>query len=196
MLESVSGRKVVIPSRPKFVKTLNDEFKEMKEKLKETLGQQKYLCLTADVWSSRAQSYLGVTVHFLNRETFKRESFVLAFKQLHFKQTYKELGNAMTDIFDEYGINKIQITNIVTDGGSAFCKMFKVFGKPFDEATSTHNSETMDDSEELNGLEDFDDANDRGAFLQKQVTKLICRHKDVPFHIFCISHHKILKKSI
>lgn len=122
------------------MKTLDAEFLKVKDKLREVLSQQKYLCITADVWSSRAQSYLGVTVHFLN-SGYKRESYLLAFKQLHFRQTYKELANALNDIFKEYGIKKTQITNIVTDGGSSFCKMFKVYGKSIDAIVSTYDED-------------------------------------------------------
>lgn len=128
LLERVSGRRIVIPSRKKVMSTLDDEYSKMKVELKELLSEQKYICLTADVWSSRAQSYLGVTVHFINQTTFLRESYVLAFKQIYFKQTYNELGKAIQEIMDDFGITKNQVTNIVTDGGSAFGKMFKMFG--------------------------------------------------------------------
>lgn len=140
LLETVSGRRIVMPSRHKFMKTLDTEYGKMKDALRAILSKQKHLCVTADAWSSRAQSYLGVTVHFIN-ENFKRESYVLAFKQLYFKQTYKELAKAMNEIFDDYGIKTHQITNIVTDGGSNFCKMFKIYGKSIDAVVTTYNDE-------------------------------------------------------
>lgn len=115
--------------------TLDTEYSKIKESF------------TADVWSSRAQSYLGVTVHFMNSE-FKRESYVLAFKQLLFKQTYKELAKAMDEIFGDYRIKKSQITHIVTDGGSNFCKMFKIYGKSLDAVVTTYSEEGLDDTEE------------------------------------------------
>lgn len=147
LLETVSGRKIVIPSRHKFMKTLDSEYSKMKDKVRETLSRQKYICITADVWSSRAQSYLGVTAHFLNDE-FKRESYVLAFKQLYFKQTYKVLAIEMDKIFNDYGIKHSQITNIVTDGGSNFCKMFKMYGKSIDAVVTTYDDEVEEDLEE------------------------------------------------
>lgn len=149
LLETVSGRKIAIPSRHKFMKTLDSEYSKMKDALREILSHQEYLCVTADVWSSRAQ---GVTVHFLNAE-FKRESYVLAFKQLHFKQTYKELAKEMDKIFDDYGIKISQITNIVTDGGSNFCKMFKMYGKSIDAVVTTYDEEVENDIE-VQGEED------------------------------------------
>lgn len=126
------------------MKTLDTEYKKMKEKLSNTLSQQENLCITADVWSSRCQSYLGVTVHFLNKE-FKRESYVLAFKQILVKQTYKELAKAMDQIFTDFGIKKCQIRNIVTDGGSNFCKLFKIYGNSIDAVVTTYDEEVSND---------------------------------------------------
>lgn len=81
LLETVCGRKILMPSRHKFMATLESRFNEMKSTLREILSKQKYLCVTADVWSSRAQSYLGITVHFLD-EMFVRNSYLLALKSL------------------------------------------------------------------------------------------------------------------
>lgn len=160
LLDSVSGRKIVMPTRHKMMKTLDNEYEKMKNALREIVSKQKYLCLTADVWSSRAQSYLGVTSHFLNSD-FKRESFVLAFKQLYGKQTYKELAKAMDEILAEFGIDKSHVTNIVTDGGSNFCKMFKVYGKSIDAVVTTYEEDTVDETSEVdeNGEEMLDNAN-------------------------------------
>lgn len=120
-----------MPTRHKFMSTLNTQFKKVKTELKERLALQKCICITADVWTSHAQSYLGVTVHFLN-DRYERESYLLAFKQMKQRQTYDILAKALDDIFKDYGIKISQITNIITDGGSAFCKMFKKYGDRID----------------------------------------------------------------
>lgn len=143
LLESVSGRRIKIPSRHKFMATLGSEFKSMKTALKDTLSKQKYLCITADVWSSRAQSYLGATVHFLNAN-YIRESYVLGFKYMSGRQTYKELARAMNEILQDFDIKKSQVTHIVTDGGSAFCKMFKMYGQEIDATVVITDNEDIE----------------------------------------------------
>lgn len=153
LLETVGGRKIVIPTRHKLMTTLDSEYNKVKNALRKKLSEQKHLCLTADVWSSRAQSYLGVTVHFLN-DKFERESYLLAFKQLFTKQTYKNLADAMDEILRDFGIKKSQVTNIVTDGGSNFCKMFKIYGQQIDAVVTTYSEEENidevgDDAENL-----------------------------------------------
>lgn len=127
LLEGVSGRRVLMADRRKFMKRVDEKFNVMKESLKKVLSEQEKICVTCDVWTCRAQSYLGVTVHFIN-ENFKRESYLLAFKQLNARQTYLYLANKLNEIFTDFGIDISKITHIVTDGGSAFCKMFKEFG--------------------------------------------------------------------
>lgn len=137
--------------------TLDAQVQKVKTELKERLAQQKHLCITADGWTSRAQSYLGVTCHFIN-EHYERESYLLAFKQMKQRQTYDILAKAMDEIFKDYGIEICQITNIVTDGGSNFCKMFKKYGDSIDVVTlntsgeeiklgEDENNEIADDSE-------------------------------------------------
>ncbi|XP_055306606.1 uncharacterized protein LOC129570909 [Sitodiplosis mosellana] len=154
LLEGISGRKIKMPKRHSFMTCLDKEFNKVKDTLRSKLKEQKYVCVTADVWSSRAQSFLGVTVHYINKD-FCRESYVLAFKNLQQRQTYKELGTALDEIFNEYGLKKSQITNIVTDGGSSFAKMFKMYGSSIDVVVSTYD----DDNEELD-YEEKDPAED------------------------------------
>lgn len=129
--------------------TLDAQVEKVKKELKERLAKQKHICLTADSWSSRAQSYLGVTCHFIN-ERFERESYLLAFKQMKQRQTYDVLAKAMHEILIDYEIAISQITNIVTDGGSNFCKMFKRFGDSIDVVTLNTDGEEI----ELDGGED------------------------------------------
>lgn len=82
LLETVSGRKVEVPTKYKLKLTLHAQHIQVKNELIERLSTQKHLCMTTDVWTSHAQSYLGVTIHFIN-DAYKRESFLLAFKQLY-----------------------------------------------------------------------------------------------------------------
>lgn len=169
LLETVSGRKVSMPSRHKFMLTLDAEFEAVKKSLKELLAKQQYLCVTTDVWSSHAQSYLGVTVHFID-SSYERHSYMLAFKQLKSRQTYDVLANALDAVFEDYGILKSQITNIVTDGGSSFCKMFKKYGDSIDVVVVDTDGDPFDEEE----LEDDENSeqiqNDDSDTVQPSMT--------------------------
>lgn len=128
LLEYVAGKKIAPVSRRKFMQTLDQRYNEMKLSLESILAKQKHLCTTCDVWTCRGQSYLGITVHFIN-ENFKRESYALAFKQLYLRQTYDYLAKNIDAALKDFKIRDDQHTHMVTDGGSALCKAFNQFGR-------------------------------------------------------------------
>lgn len=149
LLDTIAGRKVIVPTKYKLKLTLNAQHTRVKAELIERISQQRNVCLTTDVWSSHAQSYIGVTIHFIN-DNFKRESYLLAFKQLYGCQTYDVLGNALNKIMSDFKITFSQVRNIVTDGGSNFCKMFKEYG-------TSANSVGFHMEEEENAVELIDE---------------------------------------
>lgn len=149
LLEVTAGREVRIPSTRDIMKCLSEHSETLKTTLIEKIAKQKYVCLTCDVWSSRAQSYFCMTVHYLNAN-FSRESYVLAFRQMCFKQTNKEITDLIRKILRDYKIHPIKVTHIVTDGGSAFCKAFKLYGVSHD--TLVENSSDGDQMDEPNQL--------------------------------------------
>lgn len=145
----MAKRRISMPSRGYFMRMLQSNYEQLKLNMIEIFSKQKYLCVTCDVWSSRAQSYFGVTVHYLN-ESFERKSYGLAFRPLYERQTHEELAKAMQTIFDDFKIDKSKITNVVTDGCSAFTKSFKRFGKedPHTSSETVENVIANEDEEE------------------------------------------------
>lgn len=115
MIFGIAGRKVNIPCRTAFTQSIEESYEIMKSKLIAKIGSHEHVCMTADVWSSRAQSYLGCTIHFFTDE-LKRESYLLGFHQT--KQTHDVLANELAAIMKRFRIVKSKITHIVTDGGS------------------------------------------------------------------------------
>lgn len=74
LLETIGRPKIQLPSRPTFMRHIGEQFTVMKTKLIKLHDEQKYVCLTCDVWSSRACSFLGITVLFFTSE-FKYQSY-------------------------------------------------------------------------------------------------------------------------
>lgn len=103
----------------------------MKINLVAQLKKQSYLCCTADIWSHRNKSYLGVSAHYLD-DDLVRKSYILAFKKLTKRHTFDYLAELLNGILNEYEIPIEKITHFVTDGGSNFCKAFRVFGMSSD----------------------------------------------------------------
>lgn len=149
--------------------TLRMQFNELKVLLSEILNKQKYLCATADAWSTRAQSYLGMTIHYIDRESYQRQSFLLAFRQLHGKQSYDVLANIIYAIFNEFGSILSRTVNIVTDGGSNFGKMFKHYGAQIEEVTVNADAGDEDDENDDNSNRDdfqFENADENLYFME------------------------------
>lgn len=120
-----------IPSTNAIMDTLDSQFHILRLKLKGLINEQPYICTTADIWTSKSQSYFGMTVHWIN-SNYERESYILAFRRMKQRHTNEEITKIMRQIFRDFSIDMNAITNIVTDGGSAFCKAFKRFGKSVD----------------------------------------------------------------
>lgn len=102
LLETVSGRSVKMPTRYKIASTMNLTFENVKLKLIKLLELQKYVCVTADVWTSHVQSYLGVTIHFLNQQ-YQRESYLFIY--LVFMST-KETGRQYHNFYNNLFLNE------------------------------------------------------------------------------------------
>lgn len=120
-----------MPARSTLMGSLANRFEELRKKLIQLLKEQKHVCITADVWSSRAQSYLGVTAHYIT-PSFERKSFLLAFRSMKSRQTNEVLAAAIDSILKEFNLGNHKVTHILTDGGAAFCKAFKKFGRSHD----------------------------------------------------------------
>lgn len=155
-MNTAAGREIAVPSTTVFMNFLKVQFDEMKTGLQNTLKTQQFLCITTDVWSSRAQSYLGMTVHFFD-DKFDRESYVLALRELKAKQTYDVLTTEIIKVLNDFEIDVDQVTHIVTDGGSAFCKAFKVYGKSIDHLIERVDCRNDAEEEDVTPFIQYDD---------------------------------------
>lgn len=121
-----SGQLVPRP-RQTVMAQIEKKFIERKTDLKGLLQQVKTVCTTADCWTSRRRSFMGVTVHWIEAESLKRKGACLAVRQLSGSHTYDIIAKMLESIHDEFAItDKVCFT--VTDSGSNFLKAFKHFG--------------------------------------------------------------------
>lgn len=155
LLEVVAGRNIKMPSRYSIQKQLNREFNEGKTKLKNLLRNQTFVCTTADVWSKRAQAYLGVTVHFIDHK-YVRHSYLLAFRRLHKRQTHEYLGQQLYAINKEFNLSLSQITHTITDGGSNFRAAFRKFASNEAPEIIAEDADEYDDDNADDNDDDFD----------------------------------------
>ena len=64
-------------SRRTISRKISELMNNVKAKLKEQLHESLYQCTTADIWSSKHRSYIGVSVHLIDANILQRQSGVL-----------------------------------------------------------------------------------------------------------------------
>lgn len=131
-----------VMSRRTLGRRIDDEFATKRAILKETLKNVHHVCTTVDIWSTKKNSYMGATVHWINGHTLERESAALAVRHFPSPHTYNRIAELLDEIHTEYGLSSDSIVSTVTDNASNFAKAFVEFN-----ITGTSNEQ--DEVEEL-----------------------------------------------
>ncbi|XP_071582354.1 uncharacterized protein [Temnothorax nylanderi] len=113
---------------------------DMKTALENELAKIEYISTTADLWSKAKRSYLGITVHWINPGTLKRESAALACRRMKGRHTFDVLAKEINSVFLEYHIQN-KVCCVTTDNGSNFVKAFRDFAR--DENIENDDDETV-----------------------------------------------------
>lgn len=66
--------------------------------LTDLISKQTYICTTADIWSCNNKSYLGMTCHFLDENTFIRHSYILGCRRIKGSHTYINIAQVFSTI--------------------------------------------------------------------------------------------------
>ena len=101
---------------------LNESFQRMKTNLQKAFSQTKFVPVTANGWSRRTKSFIGLTAHWIDSE-LKRRSVALACRRLIGRHTYDVIAEKMEDVLVEFSIHN-KTTGATTDNGSNFVKAF------------------------------------------------------------------------
>lgn len=108
-------------------KCIDERYCSMKADILDKLKKTSFVCTTADIWSSRRRSFLGVTVHWLN-ECFQRESYAIACLRFRGTHDFNAIACLLRDAHLRYGLNASKIIYTVTDNASNMVKAFRVHG--------------------------------------------------------------------
>jgi len=122
----LTGGRLFPRCRQTVTKQLKQRFDARKQELKIKLACLDCVCTTADCWTSRRRSFLGVTVHWLDSDNLMRKGGCLAVRQIEGRHTYDTLGRVLESINTEFGISD-KTCFVVTDSGANFLKAFQHF---------------------------------------------------------------------
>uniref|UniRef100_T1J3L4 DUF659 domain-containing protein n=1 Tax=Strigamia maritima TaxID=126957 RepID=T1J3L4_STRMM len=138
------------------------------------------------------QSYLGITIHWINPNNFNRESAALACLRLIGNHTHEAIAAAIEEILAKYVNLLPKITMAVTNNGSNFVKAFSEYGKEFNDNNS---STTVNIQVEENSVgEDLDDENTQVQLIS--ISKILdavnadeeSSNYYLPPHFCCAAH--------
>ena len=73
--------------RKSLIAKIDKQFEAVMINIKKTLSSKDYVCTTADIWSQRKRSFLGMTAHVVDPETLQRESFAICLRKV-FRDTF------------------------------------------------------------------------------------------------------------
>lgn len=159
LIQGLQPTKNVI-SRKVVTSTVARRFSDMCLMLTNMFCSIRYLCTTADIWSSHNRGFFGTTIHWIDENTLQRRSAAIGCSRFKGKHTYDVIASTLEQIHIKYGIgSKVVLT--ITDNGSNFLKAFRVFGAEAYQADlstqgmpmPTENVDTSDDEVNFTNME-------------------------------------------
>ncbi|XP_008188142.1 uncharacterized protein LOC103310714 [Acyrthosiphon pisum] len=129
LIKGLSGitENIALPDRQVMLKKLKLEYLSYSSMLTKLISEHNFICTTADIWSCNNKSYLGMTCHFINENTYSRSSYVLGCRRIKGSHTYDNIAEIINEITQTYKINNSKISHTVTDNASNFGKAFRIF---------------------------------------------------------------------
>ncbi|KAL5245992.1 hypothetical protein ACI65C_013400 [Semiaphis heraclei] len=129
LIKGLSGitEYVSLPDRQVLLKELKLKYLSYSLVLTKLISEHNFICTTADIWSCNNKSYLGMTCHFINENTFNRSSYVLGCRRIKGSHTYDNIAEIINEITQTYKIDNSKISHTVTDNASKFGKAFRIF---------------------------------------------------------------------
>ncbi|VEN52293.1 unnamed protein product [Callosobruchus maculatus] len=119
-----------LPGRHKITSLIEERYTALFNVVKNELKHVDSLCITCDVWTETmtTTSYLGITVHYLYRESFK--SVDIGVEELSSKHTAQYLGERLKSVCLEWEIDLSKVSAVITDNGANIVKCVNdVFSK-------------------------------------------------------------------
>ena len=123
---------------------IKDDFGKAKKDLTSQVKQVSYVSVTADIWSSRHRSFIGMTCHWIDCIDLCRQSRMLAFHRFKGKHDYIGIAKLLQSIFIEFQLPLSTIMNVLTDNGSNFLKALREYGDDVSDDSEAEEEEESD----------------------------------------------------
>lgn len=169
-------------------KKIAEQYTKYVENTKEALKKVDFVCTTADIWSSSKRSYLGVTAHWIDCDTFDQKSVTLACRRFKGTHSYDKVAELIVEIHSEFDLKLIKIVKTITDNGSNMVKAFKIYGQDSDTGTSERDSALIQNIEVVHNNIDDDDDDNVLTLIQFPESSEEFEELQLPNHERCATH--------
>lgn len=115
--------------------------KSERDQMVELFKNIKYFCATSDIWSRSNRSFIAVSVHFFDENSFSLRTKFIACESFAGRHTHDKVADKLHSIFSRYGILP-KVFFITTDGAGEFTAAFKFYSENY------HSFKFLDASEE------------------------------------------------
>ena len=199
-VESSAFRKLVtellpcpvhLPDRKTLSSHIEQAYESMMRKIKDTLEGVDNVSSTADVWMAHHRSYLGMTAHWIDQTSLKRQKAAIACMYIVGCHTNDVLAAKIEEVHRKFGLHG-KISATVTDNGSNFVKAFTTFAVR-EESGFNEEQSILDDDEAL--IDDdvtFMDVHDMMILDENNTDDLTQVEYELPLHQQCAAHTYVL----
>jgi len=108
----LKNNSLTLMSRRSLSRKIETRFNTSIEKLKSALEKVNYLCTTADVWSAKRRSFMGVTVHWIDEDLLERKSASLACRRFKGAHTHDRIAKILHNIYYKYNLDVTKVNSI------------------------------------------------------------------------------------
>lgn len=108
----LKNNSLTLMSRRSLSRKIETRFNTNIEKLKSTFEKVNYLCTTADVWSAKRRSFMGVTVHWIDEDSLERKSASLECRRFRGAHTHDRIAKILHNIYYKYNLDVTKVNGI------------------------------------------------------------------------------------
>ena len=147
LIDELSPHPVQLPDRKTICSHLEQVYKSMMKKIKENLEEVEKVSTTADVWTTHHRSYLGITIHWIDEKSLKRQKGTIACIHIVGRHTYDILAAKIEELHRSFGLQG-KISATITDNGPNFVKAFTTFSVP-DTTLDANEEHSITDDDDM-----------------------------------------------
>lgn len=174
-------------SRRTLGRCLEKAYADYRSQLKDHVAKADWVSTTADIWSGRKRSFLGMTIHWIDAD-YKRRAAPLACRRFRGTHSFDRIANLISEIHASFSLAPPKITACVTDNGSNFVKAFMEFGidaanveREPDEPSGSGEINTADDEDSPESGEEHEITDD-----SEQVSEDVARRQASIYIVLCL----------